>query len=106
MFRLDRKILIVLGVFVVALVAVLGLNGKITGNAFAYNLPQSCTDSDGGDNPSEKGTVNFKDRTSVKAKSATDKCHTAGLLLEHYCGREKYHFTRTVSCRCEDGACK
>lgn len=99
---MDKKLLIVLGVFAVAVI--LAGYGKITGNAFAYNLPSSCADSDGGDNPYEKGIVKFKDTTSVKPQSATDECHTADTLLEHYCNRQ-YHVTRTVSCRCEDGAC-
>ena len=99
---MDKKILIVLVVLAVAVVVV-GLNGKITGNAFAYNLPRSCTDSDG-DNPYVQGTADYKDRASVKPKSATDKCINAGSLLEHYCSGV-VHLTRTVSCRCENGAC-
>ena|SRR3989344_538185 len=101
---MERKVLIVLGLFAVALLAV-SLNGKITGNAFAYNLPRSCTDSDGGNNPYVQGTADFKDRTSVKPQSLTDTCSNAANLLEHYCDGIA-HLTETIPCRCEKGACK
>ncbi len=101
---MKKKILIVLAVFAVALVAV-SLNGKITGNAFAYNLQQSCIDSDGGSNPYEQGTGEYKGRSSAKLISFTDKCNNPGNLLEHYCDG-KIHLTETIPCRCENGVCK
>ncbi len=100
---MDKKILVVLGLAAVVLLVSV-LNGKITGNSFAYNLPRSCTDSDGYDLYNQ-GTVEFKDRTSVKPQSATDTCVNAANLLEHYC-EGIAHLTETVPCRCEEGACK
>lgn len=99
---MKKQVLIVLGVFAVALV--LAGYGKITGNAFAYNLPQSCTDSDG-NNPYEQGKGEHKGTFSAKLIPFTDTCINAGNLLEHYCGR-KIHLTETIPCRCENGACK
>ena len=101
---MDKKILLVLGLVAVA-VLVVSLNGKITGNVFAWNLPRSCTDSDGGDDPYVRGSGEQKGTSSVKITPFVDECRGKGLLLEHYC-RGPYHLTRTVSCRCEDGACK
>jgi|SRR3989344_6823373 len=102
---MEKKILILLGlVVVVALVA--GLSGKITGNAFAYNLPRSCVESDGGNNPYELGTVEYKDLSFAGPKRTTaDSCVNEGNLLEHYCDGA-VHLTETIPCRCEDGACK
>ena len=85
-------------------VVVVALNGKITGNAFAYNLPRSCVDSDGGNNPYEQGTVEYKG-SSPRLVSFTDTCKNAGNLLEHYC-EGVGHLTETVPCRCEKGVCK
>lgn len=99
---MKKAILILLGVFVVALFAI-GFSGKITGNAFAYNLQRSCTETDGND-PYLQGSVEFKDRTSVKPQSAADTCVNAGNLLEHYCDNIA-HLTRTIPCDCKDGAC-
>src|SRR3989344_1849517 len=102
---MKRKVLIVLGIFVVAL-AVVSLNGKITGNAFAYNLPRSCTESDGGNNPYELGTVEYKDTSFAGPKrTAADTCLNNGNLFEHYCDG-MVHLTETIPCRCEKGACK
>jgi len=99
----KKTILIVLGLLAVTLLA-LSLSGKITGNAFAYNLPRSCTDSDGND-PYVQGSGEQKGASSVKKTPFIDECRGKGLLLEHYC-RGPYHLTRTISCRCENGACK
>lgn len=101
---MKKVILIVLGLFAVALFVV-SLNGKITGNAFAYNLQRSCTENDGGNNPNVQGTTDFKDLASVKSKSTVDTCVNAAYLLEHYCDGP-VHLTETISCRCENGACK
>ncbi len=92
------------GLFAVALFVV-SLNGKITGNAFAFNLPRSCTENDGGNNPYVQGTTDFKDLASVRSKSVADTCINAANLLEHYC-EGSVHLTETVPCRCEKGACK
>ncbi len=86
-------------------VLVVTLNGKITGNAFAYNLPRSCTDSDGGKDPYTLGTGEYKGTASARLISFTDKCSNGGTLLEHYCYGTG-HATVTVSCRCENGVCK
>ena len=101
---MEKKVLIVLGVFAIALLAV-SLNGKITGNAFAYNLPRSCTDSDGGNDPYVQGTGEFKGLSSAKPTSFADTCVNQANLLENYC-EGPVHLTETVPCRCEDGACK
>ena len=102
---MEKKVLMVLGLVAVA-VLVVTLNGKITGNAFAYNLPRSCTDSDGGNNPYQRGEVEYKDLSFAGPKKTTaDSCHNEGNLLEHYCDGV-VHLTETVPCRCEDGACK
>lgn len=101
---MDKKILIVLGVFAATLLLA-GLNGKITGNAFAYNLPRSCVESDGGNNPYEKGTVEYKDLSFAGPKKTdADACANAGNLLEHYCDGV-VHLVETIPCRCKDGAC-
>ncbi len=94
-----------LGVLALA-VLVVALNGKITGNAFAYNLPRSCEDSDGGNNPYEQGTVVYKDLSFAgPKKTAVDTCNNEGNLLEHYCDGV-VHLVETIPCRCQDGACK
>ncbi|MDP3698783.1 MAG: hypothetical protein Q8R47_04295, partial [Nanoarchaeota archaeon] len=81
---MKKKVLMVLGLFAVALLAV-SLSGKITGNAFAYNLPRSCTESDGGNNPYEQGTVEYKDLSFAGPKrTAADTCLNVGNLFEHY----------------------
>lgn len=100
---MKKTILIGLGLLAVALLVV-SLNGKITGNAFAYNLPRSCTDSDGND-PYTQGTGEYKGLSSAKLTSFTDTCRNAGALLEHYC-EGAVHLTETFPCRCEKGACK
>src|SRR3989344_2654752 len=92
-----------LGLFAVALLVVT-LSGKITGNAFAYNLQRSCTDSDGGNNPYELGTGQYKGLSSAKSSSFMDTCNNAGYLLEHYCD-EEVHLTETIPCRCKEGVC-
>lgn len=99
---MDKKMLIVLGVFVVA-VAIAGY-GRITGNAFAYNLPPSCTDNDGGNNPSVQGSVDYKGLDSVKPRSFTDSCTNDRYLLEYYCEGLVLR-TETIPCNCEEGAC-
>ena len=105
---MDKKILIVLGVLAVVILMA-SLNGKITGNSFAtpsgYNVPRSCTDSDGGNNPYVQGTGQYKGLSSAKVISFTDTCLDAGSLLEHYCDGA-VHLTETSPCRCEKGACK
>ncbi|MDP3698784.1 MAG: hypothetical protein Q8R47_04300 [Nanoarchaeota archaeon] len=102
---MKKKVLMVLGLFAVALLAV-SLSGKITGNAFAYNLPRSCTESDGGNNPYELGTVEYKDTSFAGPKrTAADACLNNGNLFEHYCDGP-VHLTETIPCRCEEGACK
>lgn len=104
---MERKVLIVLGLFAFALLAV-NLHGKITGNAFAtpsgYNVPRNCTDSDG-NNPYVRGSGEYKGLSSTKLISFADTCTNAANLLEHYC-KGIVHLTETVPCRCEKGACK
>ena len=104
MLKVKKTILIVLGLFTVALFVV-SLNGKITGNAFAFNLPRSCTESDGGNNPYVQGTTDFKGQSSAKSQSAVDTCVNAANLIEHYCDGP-VHLTETIPCLCENGACK
>ena len=102
---MEKKVLMVLGLVAVA-VLVVTLNGKITGNAFAYNLPQSCTDSDGGNNPYEQGNVEYKDKSFAGPKrTVTDTCVNSAYLLEHYC-EEELHLEENIPCLCENGACK
>ena len=104
---MEKKVLIVLGVFAVALLVV-SLNGKITGNAFAtpsgYNVPRSCADSDGND-PYVQGKGEYKGLSSTKVISFADTCVNKANLLEHYCDGIA-HLTETIPCRCEQGACK
>ena len=100
---MKKTVLIVLGLAAVVLL-VAGLNGKITGNAFAYNLQRSCTDSDGND-PYTQGEWEYKGLSSAKLRSFTDTCRDAGTLLEHSCD-DVVHLTETIPCRCEKGACK
>ena len=102
---MDKKVLIVLGVFAVALLVVT-LNGKITGNAFAYNLAYSCQDSDGGSNIYERGIVEYKDTTFAGPKrTVADTCVNSAYLLEHYC-ESAVHLEENFPCQCENGACK
>ena len=101
---MNKAILIVLGVFATVLLLA-GLDGKITGNAFAYNLPRSCTDSDGGKDPYTLGTGEYKGTASARLISFKDECKNKGNLLEHYCYGTG-HATETVPCRCENGVCK
>lgn len=104
---MDKKVLIMLAVLVVALVTVT-LNGKITGNAFAYNLPKSCTDSDGGKNPEKAGVVDYKGLSSVRVLSYADECRDKKTLIEHYCDQYTEHKKESIPCRdgsCKDGAC-
>ena len=103
---MDKKILIVLGLVVFA-VLVVSLNGKITGNYFVGSPRpnmQSCTDSDGGNDPYVQGSVEYKG-FSAEMMQASDSCVNAGNLLEHSC-EGVLHRTETIPCRCEDGACK
>ena len=101
---MEKKALMVLGLVAVAVLAVT-LNGKITGNAFAYNLPRSCTDSDGGKDPYTLGTGEYKGTASARLISFKDECKNKGNLLEHYCYGTG-HATEIVPCRCENGVCK
>ena len=104
---MDKNVLIVLAVFALALVAV-SFDGRITGNSFAtptgYNVPRSCTDSDG-DDPYVLGSGEYKGLSSAKMVQFSDSCVNSGNLLEHYC-ENFVHRTRTVNCRCENGFCK
>ena|SRR3989344_3936880 len=104
---MNRTVLIVVVLAAVALL-VAGLSGKITGNAFAtpsgYSVPRSCTDSDG-NNPYLKGTGEYKGLSSAKLIPFADTCVNAANLLEHYCNGIA-HLTKTIPCKCENGACK
>ena len=95
----------IVGLAVVSLV-LLGLNGNITGNAFAYNLKRSCMDSDGGKNPGVAGVAEVKSLASVKSQGFADTCKGQRFVLEHYCDEVK-HLRETISCPngCKDGAC-
>lgn len=99
----KRIVFLVLGLVVVSLV-MLGLNGNITGKA-SYSI-RTCTDSDGGKNPSQRGTVEAKGLSSVKLLTFTDTCRTARSLAENYC-EYKEHMKVTIPCPhgCQDGAC-
>ncbi len=99
---MKPKLLFVLGLIAIALLAV-ALNGKITGFD-AYNVPRSCTDSDGND-PYKQGTGEYKGLSSAKFLSFTDACRNSGSLLEHYCDGP-VHLTESYSCRCQKGACE
>jgi len=102
---LDKRLVMVLGVLA-AVLLIAGLDGKITGNAFAWNLPRSCVESDGGNDPYEQGEVEYKDLSFAgPKKTVADTCVNSGNLLEHYCDGA-VHLTETIPCQCEDGACK
>ncbi len=105
MFKMSRTVLAVLGVFGVVLLLA-ALDGRITGNAFAYNLTYSCQDSDKGNDPYQRGTIEYKDTTFAGPKrTATDTCVNSAYLLEHYC-EGTVHLEENIPCRCQDGACK
>ena len=95
MKRLKKPVLILLGLFAVAALAV-SLSGKITGNA----VSSACSDSDGGRVYDVKGT------TTSKIGSFTDLCKDSRTLLENYC-RDGKRVTETIPCRygCSEGAC-
>ncbi len=102
---MKKAVLVVLGLAAVVLLAV-SLNGKITGNAFAYNLAYSCQDSDGGSNLYERGTVEYKDTTFAGPKrTVADTCVNFAYLLEHSC-EGPVHLEEMYPCPCENGACK
>lgn len=65
---------------------------EITGKVVA----EICSDTDGGNNINEKGTVNGK---------LTDSC-AAGLLIEYYCEDNKAaNLNQRCPNKCVDGAC-
>ena len=102
----KRVVFMIVGLAVVSLV-LLGLNGNITGNAFAYNiLKRSCTDSDGGKEPGVAGVAEVKSLASVKFQEFADTCKNQRIVLEHYCDDYK-HLRETINCPngCKDGAC-
>jgi hypothetical protein len=100
-----KKTILILSVLLLVSLFVIGCSNNVSGNAFAYNLPRSCTDSDGGNNPGKQGTADVKDLSSAKMKTFTDSCENPGNLLEHYCAGD-VHLTETIPCVCDHGACK
>jgi len=68
---------------------------------FRIIKPVTCTDSDGGKNYYEKGTV------TVDGTSYTDYCLDENRLIEYYCSNNQMRFD-TYACPygCENGACK
>jgi len=64
---------------------------------------QSCTDSDGGNNPYVKGTV------TLGSQTYTDSCSTTNTLKEYYCANnqiQNYMVICPTGYTCQDGACK
>lgn len=72
---------------------------RCTGEGVAGKVVQevtACTDTDGGNNAEEKGTVN---------NEFTDKC-VAGLLIEYYCEDNKpANQNHRCPDKCVSGAC-
>ena len=68
---------------------------------FRIIKPVTCTDSDGGKNYYQKGTV------TVDGTSYTDYCLDENRLIEYYCSNNQMRFdTYACSYGCENGACK
>ncbi|MDP3699180.1 MAG: hypothetical protein Q8R47_06370 [Nanoarchaeota archaeon] len=93
---MRKAVFVALGLLAVSLV-VLNLDGKITGKAVS---PYTCTDSDGGRNPTVQGTV------KNALGSYTDTCKDARTVYENFC-KGNVQRKETVPCRfgCKDGAC-
>jgi hypothetical protein len=65
-------------------------------------LPDTCVDSDGGDNVYEKGSLDV----SYLTNSPTDDCITNNILLEQFCdGSQTGNKIHTCKNTCVDGAC-
>ena len=93
---MKKVVFVVLGLLAVSLL-VLNLDGKITGKAVS---PYTCSDSDGGRNPAEQGTV------KNVLGSYTDACKDARTVYENYC-KGNVQRKETVPCQfsCKNGAC-
>ncbi|MDD5055196.1 MAG: DUF4215 domain-containing protein [Candidatus Peribacteraceae bacterium] len=67
--------------------------------------PVTCTDSDGGIVPAQKGTTSIV--KTGGGVSATDYCDNSGQLREYYCTGDASFATVTSTCQygCKDGTC-
>lgn len=72
----------------------------------------SCTDTDGGKNYNEKGTVTFVSRSTyngevLETRSISDRCAHSRSLIEYYCPgpNQKYGSLQRWCADCADGAC-
>jgi len=63
-------------------------------------LEYECSDTDGGTNFKEAGTVSLNDGTSYE-----DKCKDETTLTEYYCSSDNRQFSKAETCNCIDGAC-
>lgn len=84
-------------------IAVIGSSGKVIRKViYSLNVTAapSCTDSDGGLNYYQKGTVTYDGKTN------TDTCSESGYLFEQYClNNNPVQATYWCPYGCQDGAC-
>lgn len=66
---------------------------------------RTCTDSDGGIDPYEKGTVTFR-LGDEPAETYTDYCESDILLHEGYCDEDNSVVSGGIDCWCDNGACE
>lgn len=59
-----------------------------------------CTDTDGGDVPSVRGTM-----SNNAGWSRSDFCESESILYEYYCSDSVYTSGKQRKCHCVDGAC-
>jgi len=81
-----------------------------TGVKYHYDLyfcdkvaKRECSDSDGGKDYYEKGTVTFE--SDGKKTKETDKCKSDTTLLEIYCDSDNSMASKSKSCDCANGKC-
>jgi len=84
-----------------------GLVEGITGLAVEDGYGARCVDSDGGENPSEKGSVTGINVISSETITVSDSCISDERVMEYYCQEGGTFFSKSFSCSngCVDGAC-
>tara|TARA_Y100000310_G_C20352502_1_gene655055 strand:+ start:381 stop:695 length:315 start_codon:yes stop_codon:yes gene_type:complete len=100
---MDKKV--VVGIVVVIIIILLGFAIYSFTGQVVTTTDRSCTDSDGGKNVYQKGTI-----TNEVGTSYEDTCVNGKRLKEYYCGEGSFIFLDKIQnfrqiCKCEDGVC-